>query len=246
MPAMSSLHFLARPLEKPVRSAALAHGVHAQLRSDILLARLRPGQALSENQLALQLGVSRTPVREAIQALVREHLVVVQPQRGTQVAKLSMQRIREALFVREAVESHVIRSLLAKTNSLALSANRFVEIDACLARHVQALETGPLENILQADADFHRTLLMLCGMGGVWSVVAHARDMHQRVRAIALPELQSGHQALQDHTQIAHALRQGDAAQATALMAQHLQHNETLTQKIAELHPEYFDDEAGV
>jgi len=158
----------------PVRSAALAHQVHARLRSDILFARLRPGQALSENQLAQQLGVSRTPVREAIQALVREHLVVVQPQRGTLVARLSMQRIREALFVREAVESHVIRTLLARP----LTPQDQELIDECLARHRQALARGQLEQTMQADADFHHSLLTLCGMEGVWPVVANARDLH--------------------------------------------------------------------
>jgi DNA-binding GntR family transcriptional regulator len=223
----------------PVRSAALAHHVHARLRSDILFARLRPGQALSENQLAQQLGVSRTPVREAIQALVREHLVVVQPQRGTRVARLSMQRIREALFVREAVESHVIRMLLARP----LTPQHQALIDHCLARHRCALAAGELENTMQADADFHHSLLTLCGMEGVWPVVAHARDLHQRVRAIAVPELQSGHQALQDHLQIVHALRSGDAAQATLMIGRHLQHNETLTRKIADLHPDYFEEE---
>lgn len=223
----------------PVRTAALAHQIHARLRSDILFARLRPGQALSENQLAQQLGVSRTPVREAIQALVREHLVVVQPQRGTLVARLSMQRIREALFVREAVESHVIRTLLAQP----LTARGLELIDECLARHRRALAAGQLEETMQADADFHHSLLTLCGMEGVWPVVAHTRDLHQRVRAIAVPELQSGHQALQDHLQIVHALRSGDAAQATLMMGRHLRHNETLTRKIADLHPDYFEEE---
>ena len=58
-------------------SALLAEQVHARLRADILLARLRPGEPMSENQLAQRLGVSRTPVREAIQRLVREGLVNV-------------------------------------------------------------------------------------------------------------------------------------------------------------------------
>ena len=78
--------------------------MHDRLRSDILLARLPPGELLSENQQAQRLGVSRTPVREAIQRLVREGWVQVWPQRGSVVALMSLQRIRDALFVREAVE----------------------------------------------------------------------------------------------------------------------------------------------
>ena len=229
-------------LDVGTRLPALASQVHARLRSDILHARLRPGQGLSENQLAAQLGVSRTPVREAIQALVREHLVVVLPQRGSLVARLSIRRIREALFVREAVESQVIRSLLAAPPS----ALAWDTLDACIDRQAQALRAKDLESTMRADEDFHRALLALCGMDGVWPVVAQARDLHQRVRAIAVPELQSGEQALQDHRAIVAALRAQDVQRATREMAAHLQHNEALTQQISQLHPDYFERDADV
>ena len=88
-----------------VPQSALAERVFVQLRSDILYARLRPGEALSENSLAASLNISRTPVREAIQRLAREGLVQVLQQRGSYVALLSLRRIRDALFVREAVET---------------------------------------------------------------------------------------------------------------------------------------------
>ena len=223
--------------EAGTRLPALASQVHARLRSDILHARLRPGQVLSENQLAQQLGVSRTPVREAIQALVREHLVLVLPQRGSLVARLSMRRIREALFVREAVESHVIRKLLAAPPP----PQAWDALEARIERQAAALQAQDLEATMRADEDFHRALLGLCGMDGVWPVVAQARDLHQRVRAIAVPELQSGQQALQDHRAIVAALRSQDVQRATGEMAAHLQHNEMLTQQISRLHPDYFE-----
>lgn len=224
------------------REPALATQVYSRLRSDILHARLRPGQALSENQLAQQLGVSRTPVREAIQSLVREHLVLVLPQRGSLVARLSIRRIREALFVRQAVESQVIRSLLAAPPP----AHAWGALDACIDRQAVALEAKDLDATMRADEDFHRTLLGLCGMDGVWPVVAQARDLHQRVRAIAVPELQSGQQALQDHRAIVAALRSQDVHRATQEMAAHLQHNDALTQQISQLHPDYFERDADV
>lgn len=229
-------------LDTGKRMPALASQVHARLRSDILHARLRPGQVLSENQLAQQLGVSRTPVREAIQSLVREHLVVVLPQRGSLVARLSIRRIREALFVREAVESQVIRRLLA----LPPPARAWDALHVCIERQASALQSKDLDATMRADADFHRTLLGLCGMDGVWTVVAQARDLHQRVRAIAVPELHSGEQALQDHRAIVAALSAQDVQRATQEMAAHLQHNEALTQQISQLHPDYFERDADV
>jgi len=221
----------------PSTSSLLAEQVHARLRSDILLARLRPGEPMSENQLAQRLGVSRTPVREAIQRLVREGWVNVWPQRGSLVALMSLQRIQDALFVREAVECQVVRHLLAQAGD----ASRWDALQACLARQEQALQDEDLEATMRADEDFHRGLLTLCGMEGVWPVVAQARDLHQRIRAIAVPELQSGLKALSDHRAILEALRAGDVERAVRCISEHVRHNEALTRRIAALHPDYFD-----
>ena len=78
-------------------------------------------------------------------------------------------------------------------------------------------------------------------MAGVWPVVAQARDLHQRVRAMAVPELQSGDKAVQDHRAILAALRTGDTDAAVRLVGAHVQHNEALTRRIAALHPDYFE-----
>ncbi len=218
-------------------NALLAEQVHARLRADILLARLRPGEPMSENQLAQRLGVSRTPVREAIQRLLREGLVNVWPQRGSLVSLMSLQRIQDALFVREAVESQAVRHLLAKGGD----ATRWQPLQDCLIRHEEALQSEDLEATLLADQDFHRGLLALCGMPGVWPVVAQARDLHQRVRAIAVPELQSGRKALNDHRAILSALQAGDVEAAVRCTSEHVQHNNVLTRRIAALHPDYFE-----
>jgi DNA-binding GntR family transcriptional regulator len=226
------------PLGGDARTA-LAERVHARLRSDILHARLHPGEAVSENGLARRLAVSRTPVREAVQRLVREGLVHVLPQRGSYVALLSMQRIREALFVREAVECQVVRHIVeAIPDPQGLQA-----LEACIVQQARALAAGDLEATLRADDDFHHRLLEICGMGGVWPVVAQARDLHRRVRAIAVPELQSGERALADHRAIVRALRQRKRALAEQRIAEHLRRNEILTRRIAALHPDYFEDD---
>jgi GntR family transcriptional regulator, rspAB operon transcriptional repressor len=217
--------------------AALAEQVHQRLRSDILLARLRPGEAVSENSLATALGVSRTPVREAVQRLVREGLVHVLPQRGSYVALLSMQRISEALFVREAVETRIVRHLAeAPPNPKGLE-----DLDRAIEHQATMLQAGDLEGTMLADDAFHRTLLELCGLGGIWAVVGQARDMHRRVRAIAVPELQTGEQALADHRAIVKALRQRNAARAEQSVAAHLRRNALLMRRIANLHPDYFE-----
>lgn len=227
------------PTSAPATHSALAEQVHAKLRADILHARLRPGEALSENSLAARLAVSRTPVREAMQRLVREGLVEVFPQRGSYVGLLSIRRIRDALFVREAVETQTVRRMLAS----ALTPDRLQALDALITRQATALAAGDLDATMMADADFHRGLLQSAGLDGVWPIVAQARDMHQRTRAIAVPELQSGEQALADHRAILAGLRAGDLSRSVQAMSEHLQRNELLTLRVAALHPDYFEAE---
>lgn len=221
-----------------VNPSALAERVFVHLRSDILHARLRPGEALSEKSLAASLSFSRTPVREAIQRLAREGLVQVFPQRGSYVALLSLRRIRDALFVREAVETEIVRRILVKAeNPMGLDA-----LDATIARQAQALADRDIEATLRADEDFHRCLLQNASFSGVWHVVAQARDMHQRTRAIAVPELQSGEQAVADHRAILAGLRARDPALAHQAITIHLGRNYELTQRVATLHPDYFQE----
>jgi DNA-binding GntR family transcriptional regulator len=221
--------------------SALADRVFARLRSDILHARLRPGEALSENSVAARLDVSRTPVREAVQRLVREGLVQVLPQRGSYVALLSIRRIRDALFVREAVESEIVRRILAAPED----PDGLAALEASMQRQSQALAAGDLEATLRADEDFHRSLLHICALDGVWNIVAQARDMHQRTRAIAVPELQSGEQAVADHRAIVAGLRQRDPQAALQAMSRHLARNHMLTMRVAALHPDYFEEETA-
>jgi len=222
-----------------VNRSALAERVFAQLRSEILHARLRPGEAVSENGLAARLDVSRTPVREAVQRLVREGLVQVLPQRGSYVALLSIRRIRDALFVREAVETEIVRRFLAAPENPA----GIAALQASVERQAQAVAAGNLEATLRADEDFHRSLLHSCRLDGVWPIVAQARDMHQRTRAIAVPELQSGEQAVADHGAIVEGLRRRDLPEALQAMSRHLERNHSLTLRVAALHPDYFEAE---
>src|SRR5688572_29392837 len=109
------------------RSPRLAHTEPAslrvlrELRTAIVTMRLRPGQALSEKDIAARLGVSRQPVREAFIKLSEAGLVTVRPQRGTFVVKISTRQVTDARFVREAVEIAVARKACESMPPLALA-----------------------------------------------------------------------------------------------------------------------------
>ena len=208
----------------------------AKLRASILDVALAPGTAIAEPDLAARFKVSRTPVREALLRLADEGLVDIRPQRGTYVARLSLARIEEALFVREAVEGAMLRRIVARGEGPALAGT----LASIVRSQVAAIARRDIAGALDADTHFHHALVAASGLPGVWRVVAEARDLHHRIRAIAVPELGSATQAIRDHRAIAKALRDGDAARAVRAMTAHLERNLALARAIARKHPDYF------
>ncbi len=222
----------AAPAGRPFESVR----VHAWLRRAILDVALKPGSALAEAEIAARFGLSRTPVREALLRLAGEGLVEIRPQRGTYVARIVLARIEEALFVREAVECAVLARVARRADRARVAHGLAAIVDEQAA----AAAEGDVAPTLAADSRFHRALVEASGLPGVWEVVAQARDLHHRIRAIAVPELSSARQAIADHRAIVRAVRGGDAAQAQARMAAHLTRNLALARTIAARHPDYF------
>lgn len=210
--------------------------VYAWLRRAILDVDRAPGSALAEADIAARFGLSRTPVREALLRLAAEELVEIRPQRGTYVARIALPRIEEALFVREAVECAVLARVAARADRAPVAR----QLAAIVDEQEAAAAAGDVAGALAADSRFHRALVDASGLPGVWEVVARARDLHHRIRAIAVPELGSARQAIADHRAIVRAVRAGDAARAQARMAAHLTRNLALARTIAARHPDYF------
>jgi DNA-binding GntR family transcriptional regulator len=214
--------------------------IHAAIRAAILDVELVPGAAIIEAGLAERFGVSRTPVREALLRLSDEGLVEIRPQRGTSVARLSLDRIEEALFVRRAVECAVIARVFERGEHRAVG----IALGAIVNAQAAAIDRRDVAATLDADTQFHHVLVAASGLPGVWRVVAQARDLHHRIRAIAVPELGSATQAIRDHRAIANALRDGRPGRAITALTTHLAGNMTLARAIARRHPDYFDDVA--
>lgn len=211
--------------------------VHAWLRQSILEVSLLPGAALAESEIATRFGTSRTPVREALLRLVDEGLIDIRPQRGTYVARISLARLDEALFVRVAVEGAVLRHLAASPARRELARS----LDDLVDAHEAAVKRRDLSAMLDSDAQFHRMLVDAIGMPGLWDVVARARDQHHRLRALAAPHQPNGRIAVEDHRAILRALRSGNGELAQARLAAHLDRNRALAHSIAALHPAYFE-----
>lgn len=205
------------------------------LRRAIVNIDLVPGTALNETDVATKFGVSRTPVREAFRRLLAEGLLDVMPQKGTFVSQLNRETLRDALFVREALECAAARLAASAPLAQRKTLLRIVE------RQREALRHDDAEGALQADEDLHRAIMELSGHASAWEVVRQARTHLDRLRRLANRELKGSEEALGHHVQIAQAIVDGDVRASIRLLREHILQIDGFIDRLAEIHADYIE-----
>ena len=232
----------AGPLGSPIAPGSgrsMREEVQERLRDAIQSVRLPPGHALSENEIVDMLHVSRTPVREALQRLTNEGLIHVVPQVGTFVTRMDRARVREALFMREAIECAALDRVPD-----TLHKDDLKSLQRIVADHRRAARSADAAAIFAADDAFHRALLELAGVPGAWRYVREAREMHRRIRALSHAEYDSARRSAAQHASVVAELAAGRKSAAVERLRDHIRMNAALAEDIARRHPEYFNDES--
>lgn len=189
--------------------------VHANLRQRIITLQILPGSSLSENELAAELNVSRTPVREVLILLADEGLVEVFPQIGTFVSLVDPQRVRDAQFLREAVEVTALRDV-PSTPDLAVLEDLAANI---AAQQIDGIDT---DTFFRLDEEFHQLLLALSGHRGVWPSVVSAKAHLDRARRLGLHLVRPASTMVAQHATILNSVQSGDHQAAAGHMRTHL------------------------
>jgi DNA-binding GntR family transcriptional regulator len=203
--------------DSEVRQAAKGERVYAVLRRRIRELELPPGAPLRKDEIALELGVSRGPVSEAIARLAEERLVDVFPQHGSFVAPIRAEDVREGLFIRVALECEAVRRVAARIDAALLA-----RLDENLAAQAAALEARDLERFYDLDEAMHAAIFSAAGAPGALRLLNAARAPLDRARRLALPEAGRPQATLSEHRQLVEALRSGDPEYAAAAMRAHL------------------------
>lgn len=200
------------------RQTSVTVQVHAHLRRLILRLQLKPGEALSEKDLSVKLGVSRTPVREAFIRLSEEGLVDIFPQRGTLVAPIRIAEIEEAQFLRDILETAVVRRAAESMDPAVLT-----QLTDNLQQQQMILQRKDYDAFWELDERFHQLLCKSVSLPRAWRVIHAVKGQLDRVRYISLPEPGHAELVLRQHTEILEAVRDGDVDRAVASMQNHLQ-----------------------
>jgi DNA-binding GntR family transcriptional regulator len=210
--------------------------VYTSLRDAIVRADLAPGRQLSENELAASLGVSRTPVREALVRLRDDRLVEIVPQLGTFVSPISDGAVADAQFIREALECAAVRAAAARVSAADLAA-----LDALLEAQERSEDTQDFDAFYELDDRFHQ---MICDLSGrsVWRITQRAKGHLNRIRRLSLPMPSYIAEMIAEHREIVARLAEHDTDGAESALRHHLQMVLREVPRIREQHPDFFEE----
>jgi DNA-binding GntR family transcriptional regulator len=211
------------------------------LKSAILRMELPPGCTLSETELGTRFGASRTPVREALAQLRDAGLVTTLPSRGNFVTRLNEEKIREARFLREALEVANVSHLAAH----GLTPEAAAEIEATLAAQAAAIEAGDDMAFQLADDAFHLALARATGYPRAAHVLEHEKMQLDRLRVLSLRDRAHLGELLHEHRAIVAAIRNRDGPRAVAGTLKHLRSILGVLSTLVERHADYFDRPAS-
>lgn len=218
---------------KPHMSAA--DRVYSSLLDDILRMKLLPGQVISEKLLKERFNISRQPVREALIKLSMDGLVTVVPQVRTHVAYLNAKLINETVFARCAVEAEAIK-LVSRT----ATEEDIARLHLIIADQERACAAGDADGLDLTDRQFHRELLAIADVPGMWPMVEQLRRSTLRSRAIVIEQMNGMDQAILDHKRILDAIERRSAEEAEQAIRRHINVHLDYLRKIEKIHPELF------
>lgn len=222
-----------RVLRVPARER-ISDRVHDELESAIRELRLVPGAVLSETELSQQLGVSRTPLREALSRLVDQRLVTVIAQVGTTVSLISLSEVAEACFIRSALETAAFRRA-CETEAPDVAGLRRI-----LTRQEQAMADQDANAFFESDEDLHQEVFRLSGYPTVWTLVRGSKSQLDRLRRLHLPEVLASRQVIDEHIRIVQLLEARDPTAGAALIEHHAFQILGMVSRVRAEHPEYF------
>lgn len=211
--------------------------VFDHLHDAITSLELRPGDKISEADIAAQFGVSRQPVRDAFSRLENLDLLLIRPQKATEVKRFSVHEITKSRFVRASVEAEVLRRA-----AKCYKPEDGAVLDARLDEQAKVVSRGSPEEFGKLDYAFHETLCKIGQVDFAFEVIAFEKASVDRLCMLSLSKGDRLEQLLQDHMDIADCIKAGDGEGAVEAGMIHLSRLDGTIKAILAENAEYFED----
>ena len=215
--------------------------VYESLKSDILDLRLKPGQLLKETEICEKFGVSRTPVRDAIRLLQEQGFVKTVPYQGVFVTLLSLNYIKQMIYMRFAVENSVLKDFAASANAMALEDVRY------LIRKQEALLQEPTftpEQFYRIDAQMHAVWFEATKRTVLWDMLQKQELNYTRIRMLDFTTETDFSRIIKEHKQLLSCIEQKDFQRIEEVLKNHLYYSmKRMRHQIDVEYRDYFEEE---
>ena len=187
------------------------------LRQAILRGELKPGERLMEIQLANKLGVSRTPIREAIRKLELEGLVLMIPRKGAEVADITEKSLRDVLEVRKALEELAVQLTCDK-----ITKEQIRELEQAAEQFKKTLKSNDITEIAEADVRFHDIIYLATDNQKLILLLNNLREQMYRSRIEYLKRADKYSQLLAEHEEIIRRIEKKQKKEAAEIVCKHI------------------------
>jgi len=210
------------------RAKSLKEQAFDKLKELIITGALEPGELQNEKRLAEALGVSRTPVREALLELSREGMVAFVPGKGVEVCKLTTQQVREVFEIRRIIEGYVLKKIATRLTEADIK-----EIDENISNQEKMLSINERLGFIEYDKQFHLYLASRIGNQQIESILDNLRDQMHLMGVRAIEDYSRMKQVIEEHRAIFAGLKEGNPSKAFNALIRHLENTEkTIADKI--------------
>jgi DNA-binding GntR family transcriptional regulator len=219
---------------RPARRISTSRQVYDLLRDRIISLDLAPGMQLSRSEIALFYGVSQTPVRDALQMLETEGLVLVYPQSRTEISRIDIAQARETQFLRMSLELEVVRALAERRPQETLE-----RLQQLVAEQERTLDCD-LARFALLDRQFHQTMFEGAGVPSLWALIQSRSGHIDRLRKLNLMDPGKSGAILAAHSQIVDHMRNGRLEALEEVMRRHLTGTLATVEAIRLAHRQFF------
>lgn len=204
------------------------------IKENIISLELAPGSQISENALAAEMGLSRTPVREALIELSKVEIVEIHPQRKSTVPLIDYDLVEESRFMRNLLECAVVELVCEMAGPMDVE-----RLNANIRLQSFYLDGTYTNELMALDNQFHGMLFEIAKKSRIFELIQNIAIHFDRVRGMALSSVKDL-KVVQDHQELVEFIRQRDAKAARELMEVHLNRYKIDAAEIRETYPQYF------
>jgi DNA-binding GntR family transcriptional regulator len=220
----------ALPIMPPADTAelSLAEAAYRQIRDKLIMLELRPGEPINDAQLASELGVGRTPVREALKRLELDRLVVSYPRRGTFVTRVDITELADISEIRELLEPLAARRAATMANAAMRTELREV------AKTIAAIgnDDGDQQALMRYDMMVHRLIYKAAANPHLEDVLIRYDNLATRIWCVVLDKVPTVKGHITEHVDLLEAIADGDAERAAQLALEHVTSFEQTIRKV--------------